>query len=415
MRTPFIISFLFCCFVTVLTAQEPEPYRFEQVKENACSAVKDQKNTGTCWAFAGSSLMESELMRLGKSSPDISEMYIVRSIYKDKADNYIRRQGKANLSQGGLAHDAFRAAAKHGLMPQDAYQGKQGYDYNHSAIETELKALCDSIIETGRSGKAIGWQARVDAYLDRTFGVLPATFAVDGRPYSAESYHNQIGLRPDDYVTLTSFTHQPMYSGFVLEIPDNWSNGVHYNVPLNDLMRAINFSLQSGYTIAWDADVSNKGFAPKHAIAIVPSIDWEQKNDAQKKNSYKYWEPQKLVTAEMRQQLFDAQETQDDHLMHIVALASEANTKDIYYKVKNSWGEITDLKGYFYASEAYLRLNTIGVTMNKNAVPQDLRRRLGLEAGTVTVEGGKASIPEKQKLMPRAEPQPQPKQNKKKD
>jgi bleomycin hydrolase len=392
-----LLAFLFSLVAITCFGQEPEAYQFKTIQEANCTPVRDQKNSGMCWAYSGASLMESELMRLGRSATDVSEIYIVRCIYRDKAMNYIRRQGKTNFSQGGLAHDAFNAARKYGLMPQDAYPGKQGYAYDHSKIEVEIKALCDSLLASGKSGRlATDWVQVIDTRLDAHFGLIPGTFTYEGTPHNTETYRNLLGVRPEDYVTLTSFTHHPMYTGFVLEIPDNWSNGIHYNVPLNDLMRALNFALQSGYSATWDADVSNKGFAAKHGVAIVPAIDWDKKNDAQKNHSFKYWEPQKIVTPEMRQELFDVQETQDDHLMHIVGLANEESHKDIYYKVKNSWGEISELKGFLFASEAYMRLNTIGITLNKNAIPQDLRRRLGLEPGVVNIESDKPA-PQKRK------------------
>ena len=392
----FLLSF---CLSFSLIGQEVEPYAFKPMKENPCTVVKNQGNTGTCWAFSGSSLLESELLRLGKTGADVSEIYTVRCIYRDKAENYVRRQGHAQFSQGGLAHDVFNAVKKYGVCPQEAYPGLQKDALNHSKIEPELMAVCDSLIAYGKSGNLpTDWLQRIDAYLDAQFGAAPKLFAYEGRQYTPESYRNQLGIRPEDYVTITSFTHHPMYSNFILEIPDNFSNGTYYNLPLNEMMRSMNFALQSGYTVSWDADVSNKGFAAKHALAIVPNTDWEKKNDAQKSNTFKVREPEKAITQEMRQELFDAQETQDDHLMHVVGLATETNTSGIFYKVKNSWGEISDMKGYFYASEAYMRLNTIAITLNRNAIPQDLRRRLGLEAGEVKIEDGKS--PMKRKPMP---------------
>jgi bleomycin hydrolase len=399
------ILLLLLAYTLQVTAQEPEPYKFKTYKDNSCTAIKDQKNTGTCWAFSGSSLMESELMRINKGKQvDVSEMYIVRCIYRDKAENYIRRQGKANLSQGGLAHDAFHAARKYGLVPQEVYPGLQGYNYNHVSIEKDLKSLCDEILAGAKNGRlAADWLSRIDIFLNEQFGKAPKSFNYGGNEYTPESYRGFLGIRTEDYITLTSFTHHPDFSNFILEIPDNFSNGTYYNLPLDEMMRTINFVLQTGYTIAWDADVSNKGFSSKNAIAIVPAIEWEKKNDAQKTNSFKYREPQKQVTAEMRQQLFDEQETQDDHLMHMVGIVTEEATSDIYYKIKNSWGEVGEMKGYFNASEAYVRLNTIGITVNVNAIPLDIRKRLGLEPGAVNIETVRPD--KKAKLQKPAAPQ----------
>jgi bleomycin hydrolase len=403
MRTIFLLSFLLGS--NLLVAQEPEPYRFKTYKDNTCSAVKDQKNTGTCWAFSGSSLMESEILRTNKTANvDVSEMYIVRCIYRDKAENYIRRQGKANLSQGGLAHDSFNAARKYGLVPQEVYPGTQGYNYNHEKLEKDLKSRCDEILASAKNGRLPAtWMQQIDGFLDEQFGKQPGKFTFEGKQYTPDTYRAALGIKTEDYITLTSFSHHPEYGNFILEIPDNFSNGTYYNLPLDELMRTINFVLQTGYTIAWDADVSNKGFSAKNGIAIVPAVDWEKKNDAQKSNAFKYREPQKQVTALMRQELFDVQETQDDHLMHIVGIQTEEGSGDIYYKVKNSWGEISDLKGFFYASEAYMRLNTIGITVNKYAIPLDIRKRLGLEPGPVNIEG--AAPGKKAQMLKKAQPE----------
>lgn len=399
------------CVAAQLFGQEPEPYRFTSVKDLPATQVKDQGKTGTCWAFSGTSLIESELIRLGKNDTDISEMYVVRCIYAEKATNYIRRQGHTRFSEGGLAHDVFNVVNKYGLLPQKAYPGKQNDGpYDHSKIEVELKKICDDVIASGKSGTLpTDWLQRIDNYLNAQFGAVPASFMHEGKTYVPQSFRDALGIRATEFVTLTSFSHHPFFSSFILEIPDNFSNGSYYNVPLNDLIRCINYSVQSGYSVSWDADVSNKGFGPKHGLAIVPAVDWSKKSDVQKTNTFKYREPELQVSQDLRQQQFDIQETQDDHLMHITGIMNEPDA-GIFYKVKNSWGEISDLKGYFYASEAYVRMNTIGITLNKEAIPVDLRRRLGLEEGMVAIEKGQRA-PTPMPARPAEAPKPAVKEN----
>jgi bleomycin hydrolase len=219
----------------------------------------------------------------------------------------------------------------------------------------------------------------VDSVLDVEFGKVPLQFEVGGTIFTPVSYRDFLSIRPDDYVNITSFSHHPFYEQFVLEVPDNWANGQFYNLPISELMRCLNFSLQQGYTVEWDADVSNMGFASGKGIAIVPEKDWKDRSVAERESAFKTWEPEKTVTQEYRQQLFDSQVTTDDHLMHIVGMLDEAHGGD-FYVVKNSWGEVSDLKGYVHVSDAYMRLNTISFTVHKSALPTDVLRRLGLSA-----------------------------------
>ena len=52
-----------------------------------------------------------------------------------------------------------------------------------------------------------------------------------------------------------------------------------------------------------------------------------------------------------------------------------------------------DLKGYVNVSEAYMRLNTISFTVHKNALPTDVRKRLGFEGGDVMIQNGSQPAP----------------------
>ena len=377
------------CLATALTAfaQKPDAYTFKEYKRLPATPVKSQDQTGTCWAFSTTSFLESEALRLGKGETNLSEMFTVRNMYREKCENYVRRQGSARFSEGGLAHDKINAMKRYGLMPESAYPGRKdpSKPYNHSALEKNLRALCDGLVKQAQEGKLpANWLRQVDDALDAEFGKVPLTFEVGPTQFTATSYRDYLGLNADDYVTITSFTHHPFYQPFILEIPDNFANGTFYNLPLHELTRCANYSLDKGYTVEWDADVSNAGFSAKNGLAIVPEKDWDSKTIAEREGTFKTWEQEKSVTQESRQQLFDQQITQDDHLMHIVGMLDEAHT-GLYYVVKNSWGEISDFKGYVYVSEAYMRLNTISFTVHKNALPTDIRKRLGFEPGEVII------------------------------
>ena len=371
---------LFFALSAPLLAQKQEPYEFKEIRRLSATPVKSQDQTGTCWAFSSASFLESEVLRLGRGETNLSEMFVVRHIYRLKCENYVRRQGTAQLGEGGLAHDLLNAVAAYGIMPESAYPGRKDSSkpLNHSQLEKNLKDLCNDAVAKGKAGKLTPtWLVRLDSLLDAEFGTVPPTFTLDGTVYTPVSYRDYLGLRPDDYVTVTSFTHHPFYSTFILEVPDNWSNGTFYNLPINELMRCLNNSLEQGYTVEWDADVSNMGFSAGNGIAIVPEKDWKDRSAAERQNAFKIWEPEKAVTQEYRQQQFDNQATTDDHLMHIVGMLDETHS-GTYYVVKNSWGEISDLKGFVDVSENYIRLNTVSFTVHKNALPADVLHRLAI-------------------------------------
>lgn len=364
MKKLILLCVLFIAFeVSAQVVMTPKGYEFT-VKENvACTPVKAQGRTGTCWSFSTVSFLESELLRMGKKDHDLSEMFIVRNIYKDKALNYVLRQGKAQFSQGSLNHDAIRILQKYGAMPESAYSGKVNDEtsHDHSEMFKGLKGYLDGILGSKRLSPK--WQAGFEGILDAYLGEEP-------KDQNAKAYAKGLGINAEDYVEITSYTHHPFYEQFILEIPDNYSNGSYYNVPLEDLLAITNNALKKGYSIAWDGDVSEKTFDARKGLAILP-ID-ENREDALDKPS----KEQKVTQAD-RQSTFLSYSTTDDHLMHLVGSA-EDQLGNNYYLIKNSWGEISDYKGFLYMSEAYFKLKTVGLLLHKDAIPSDIRKKLGL-------------------------------------
>ena len=367
------IILLFIFFFSInLSAQvelnKTSSYQFE-VKENvACTPVKSQDRTGTCWSFSTVSFLESELIRTGKGKFDLSEMYIVRNIYKDKAMNYVLRQGKAQFSQGSLNHDVMRAFKAGGILPESIYSGKVGEEtkHDHSELAKGLKGYLDGIMKSKRLSTK--WMAGFEGILDAYMGEVPTSFEYAGKQQNTEAFTKDLGLNPNDYVELTSYTHHPFYETFVLEIPDNYSNGSYYNVPLEDLQAVVENAVSKGYSVAWDGDVSEKGFNAKEGIAVVPT-------DADREDLYTKPGKEKTISQADRQSTFMSYSTTDDHLMHLTGTAVDQNgTK--YYLIKNSWGEISDHKGFLYMSEAYFQLKTVGVLVHKDAIPAKIKSKI---------------------------------------
>lgn len=342
-------------------------YDFKSVSNIDCTEIKNQSRTGTCWSFATASFIESELMRMGKGEHDLSEMYVVRNIYKDKARNYVLRQGKANFSQGSLSHDLIRMVAKNGVVPESVYSGLMADEsrHNHSEMEAGLKGFLDGIL--GSKSLSRKWPVAFDCILSAYIGDAPEEFTYNGEKYTPESLADALGIDASDYVSLTSFTHHPYYESFILEIPDNYSNGSFYNVPLNELIATIDKALEKGYTVAWDGDVSEKGFSAKNGIAVLPA-------DASREDLFENPGNEMEVDAQMRQEAFESYATTDDHLMHIIGKATDNNGTE-YYIIKNSWGEIGPFDGKLYMSKAYAKMKTVAIMVHADVLSDEIKAK----------------------------------------
>ncbi|PKP10068.1 MAG: aminopeptidase [Bacteroidetes bacterium HGW-Bacteroidetes-3] len=343
-----------------------QTYQFTPIIDIEASAVKSQGNTGTCWSFSTSSFIESEIYRNTGTMIDVSEMYNVRKTYDAKAWNYVMRQGKTQFGEGGLAHDVMNSIKLNGLVPENAYSGllNDATNYNHSKIVPELQKVLDAYISNEKKSVAKSWKIATDSILDAQLGKTPENFMYNGVVYTSVSFLEMTKLNTSNYVTLTSFLQQPFYTTFILNIPDNFSNGTFYNVPLDELVNEVDNALKKGYTLALDCDVSEKTFSQKYGVAIVP------KNIENNEKAMTYIVEESTISPEFRQQEFENYNTTDDHLMHIVGLVKDQNGTE-YYKVKNSWGTTGDRignGGYVYMSKAFFRLKTISVMVNKDAL-----------------------------------------------
>jgi bleomycin hydrolase len=366
-------TFFGIVFLSLALSTYAQKYEFQTIKDIACTPVISQGSTGTCWSFSSTSFLEAEIIRISGKKIDLSEMYNVRHTYPKKAWNYVMRQGKSQFSEGGLNHDVINSAKVFGLVPNVAYSGLIGNadKHDHQTMVTELEKLLKPYTDPG---KKLGskWKSEVTAILDQYMGANITEFIYEGKKYTPKSFLEMTKVNLDDYVTITSFTNEPYYSKFILDIPDNFSNGSFYNMPLDEFIANIDNALDKGYTLALDADVSEKTFSAKNGIAVIPE------NEADKEAILAEIKPEKKITPEFRQQEFENFNTTDDHLMHIVGKVKN-QAGSIYYKVKNSWGtKNVGNDGYIYMSLPYLKLKAISVLVHKNALINTTKKQLGI-------------------------------------
>lgn len=360
---------------TAAFAQTQTIYRFTPVNDIPVTTVKDQARTGTCWCFATISFLEAELIRQGKGHYDLSEMFVVRNNYKDRLfDNYLRR-GHGNINPGSIAHMATKAIEKYGIVPESVCHGIN-YDsegHNHTELSSYLKAIAEASVELKNLSPE--YDELIESLFDIYLGKVPETFTYEGKEYTPKSFAKMLGFDDmKDYIELTSFSHHPFYQQVPLEIPDNWDHEKLWNVPLDDLMAIMDNALINGYTVAWDGDLTAGEFQHNRGIAICP----EPKDFAEAVKLEKVY-PDRVVTQEIRQKDFETFRTVDDHLMHLTGLFRDQNG-NLFYKTKNSWGEgrNEEMKGYLYMSRAYVQMRVVSIMVHKDAIPKDIRKKLGL-------------------------------------
>lgn len=368
---------------------------FTIVKENPITSVKDQNRSGTCWAYSTLSYFESEILKSTGKTYDLCESFVANKDYMDRAIQVVRYHGDMQFAQGGSAYDVYYVLKNYGICPEDAMPFP-GSLYGDSLNNfNEFFSLLEPYVEgiaTNKASKISGqWKVGFQGILDAYLGKCPENFTYEGKNYTPKSFASSLGLNMDDYVTITSYTHHPFYSQFVVEVQDNWRNPASYNLPMDEMMQIIDNAVMNGYTVAWGGDVSEPGFTRDGLAYMIDAkkmqslqgsdmARWLGLSAAKRRNlidSLGCNVPEVQPTQEMRQERFDNWELTDDHGMLIYGIAKDQNGKE-YYMVKNSWGEAGKYKGTWYMTKTFIAANTMDYMVNKNAIPANIRKKMGI-------------------------------------
>lgn len=374
---------------------DPNKPVFTIVKENPITSVKDQNRSGTCWAYSTLSYFESEILKSTGKTYDLCESFVANKDYMDRAIQVVRYHGDMQFSQGGSAYDVYYVLKNYGICPENAMPFP-GSLYGDSLNNfNEFFSLLEPYVEgiaTNKASKISGqWKVGFQGILDAYLGKCPENFTYEGKNYTPKSFASSLGLNMDDYVTITSYTHHPFYSQFVVEVQDNWRNPASYNLPMDEMMQIIDNAVMNGYTVAWGGDVSEPGFTRDGLAYMIDAkkmqslqgsdmARWLGLSPAKRRNlidSLGCNVPEVQATQEMRQERFDNWELTDDHGMLIYGIAKDQNGKE-YYMVKNSWGETGKYKGTWYMTKTFIAANTMDYMVNKNAIPANIRKKMGI-------------------------------------
>ena len=393
MKKTLFAAVLVSLGMSAFAQEAKEGFQFTTVKENPITSIKNQNQSGTCWAFSSLSFFESELLRMGKGEFDLCEMYLAHKTYEDRAKASVRMHGDISFSQGGSFYDAVYCMKHYGMIPQDAMP-QPGTLYgdtlpNHNELFNIAEAYVNAVAKGSQKKLSPVWFNGLNAIYDSYLGVVPEKFTHNGKEYTPKTYMESLGLDMNDYVSLTSYTHHPFYEQFVIEVQDNWRWGLSYNLPLDEFMETMDYAVKNGFTFAWGSDVSETGIT-RNGIAVCPDVKkgadltgsdmarWTGLSATDRRNELTSRPlPEIEVTQEMRQEAYDKWETTDDHGMLIYGIAKDQNGKE-YFMVKNSWGFSGKYKGIWYASKAFVAYKTMNILIHKDGIPKKIAKKLGL-------------------------------------
>jgi bleomycin hydrolase len=315
-----------------------------------------QGGTLTCWCFATTSLLESELKRLGKPEVKLSEMYTVYWEFVENARRYVQEKGNSVFLNGSEHNAVTRQMKAYGAVRESDYSGLLGgaTQHNHGPVSKEIKDYLEFCKknEYWDEEKAIDY---IKSILNKHLGAPPKTIDVNGEQMTPQQYlADVLQLAPDDYVAVMSLKEAPFYTKAEFEVPDNWWHSKdYYNVPLDDFYGGILNAVKNGYTVSIGGDISEPGNnSGDEGIAIIPSFDL----------------PQVFIDQDSREFRFKNTTTTDDHYVHIVGYKDMGDHAWFLIKDSAGGGKEGEMKGLYFMRDDYIKLKILTFMVHKDAV-----------------------------------------------
>ncbi len=360
-----LILTIFCIpSATLLHAQTaaipPIPVTIRLTDSVSCTSVKDQSQSPTCWVFGTNSLFESDLIKRNGTRLNLSEMFIARYAYIDKATKFMATKGKTYFEGGGQFHDVIRVANTYGMVPEEVYNGRpdEQFSHNHERLDTAMKIFIHKLLNEEKTDLNPEDLQQVNDTLDKYLGKVPANFFYEQILYTPKTFAEEVVRFGNDYVELVSFANQPLYKQFILTDKYNWASDSFYNITLDDMSMLVDTALYKGWSVGWEGDVTEEGFQYYSGYAAFA-------------NSAHQYNEERLAN-------YKSEVTERDHMLQITGIGRDENNKKWYY-LKNSWGTyLSKYKGYLYMEENYFRLKTVILFVNKQALPHGLKEKLGI-------------------------------------
>jgi len=339
-------------YLSVDFSDKDFPVNIEDYTEFWYNPPLSQGKSGTCWCFASTSLLESEVYRITGTEVKLSEMYFVYWEYVERARYFIQQRGNMHFNQGSEANAVIKLMKLYGAVPASAYTGKlpEQKFHNHSEMISEMKSYLTNVKKNNiwNEEEVV---ATIRDIMNYYMGEPPSTVTVNDKEYTPKEYVEQVlKINPDDYFSFMSTKSQTYNQKGELVEPDNWWHCKdYYNVKLDDFLSIFKNAVKNGYTISFCGDVSEPGYDRYAEVGIIPTFDI----------------PPEYINEDSREYRINNNSTNDDHCMHIVGYFE--NDNDWWFLIKDSSSSGFDgpNKGYRFIHEDYIKLKMLTILVYK--------------------------------------------------
>ena len=378
--------------------QRPRSIEDKFSVEVQSSGIADQKQSGRCWLFTGLNVLRAQMMTREKSGTfffsqnysffwdqlEKSNLFLEGIIETRKLpvnDAKVEWLFKNPINDGGQFTGISDNLYKYGVVPAEVMPETA------SSNNTKLlgKMLARTLRQTGiqlrkasekgeslaqlRKRKEDGLK-KVYRLLSLNLGVPPTSFSYtlkdkDGKAISTETYTPQsfyerfVGadLR-GQFVMLMNDPSRPYYKVYEIEYDRHAYDGKNWtyvNLPMDEIKQMAIASLKDNTMMYYSCDVSRE-LDRSQGIAALDNYDYT--------SLLGY--PFDMDKAE-RIQTFDSGST---HAMTLKAVDLDASGKPVKWKVENSWGEKTGVKGHIIMTDAWFDAYTFRLVVNKKYATQ---------------------------------------------